>query len=366
MNKYLLDFYAKYPVSTAQDYLKLLFQAEYGCEHIMGSYVLDYINSELPDSNNADTQLVEPISDEYCRVHLSEFKRKGYFGEVLAKCMLMVKSSGNNDQLNAQIDNFLQLVDSGAINLNSNDAHSLVEKYRELGCPPVHHSEVFRNAYQPHYRVIYRKHAILLSLLCKIYQLLQQKQADADAEASANDNKTPVCNPTKPIIVAIDGCCGSGKSTYAQVLAQFFDNATVIHADDFFLPLDMRTSARLNEIGGNIHYERLVVVLKQAQQGQQFAYDAYDCSTNSYVKRNFAPTPVIIVEGSYALRQELRPYYDVKALVWVDEQTQYQRLLRREGADGVINFVNKWIPLENRYFRCLDTNDCIVIDSEDE
>lgn len=364
MNKYLLDFYRKYPNSTAQDYLKLLFQAEYGCEHIMGSYVLNYINSELEVSNNADTQLVEPINSDYARVHLSEFKRKGYSSEVLAKCMLKVKSSGSSEHLNAQIDNFLQLVDSGAIDLPTAETHYLVEKYRKLGCPPVHHSEAFRNAYQPHYRVIYRKHAVLLPLLSRVSQLLQQKQATADIELSANINLNTDCHPVTPVIIAIDGCCGSGKSTYAEVLADFFDDATVIHADDFFLPLEMRTSERLNEIGGNIRYERLLEVVKQAKQGKPFVYQAYDCSTNTFVQRNFEPTSVVIVEGSYALRQEISPYYDVKALLTVDKQTQYQRLLCREGEDGVINFVNKWIPLEDRYFDCLDTSDCIVIESK--
>lgn len=365
MNKYLLDFYAKYPLSTTQDYLKLLFQAEYGCEHILGSYVLNYVNSELDESNNTDTQLVEPISEQYCRVHLSEYKRKGYLSEVLAKCMLKVKSSGASDHLNAQIDNFLQLVDSGSINLNSNEAHLQVQQYRKLGCPPVRHSEAFRNAYQPHYRVIYRKHALLLPLLNAVSQLMQQKQLNADGESLVNADKIKVGKHAKPIIVAIDGCCGSGKSTYAKVLSEFYDNATVIHADDFFLPPDMRTKERLNEVGGNIHYERLVEVVKQAQQGRPFVYQAYDCSTNTFVERNFTPTSVVIVEGSYVLRDDLRCYYDVKALITVDEQTQYQRLLCREGAKGIDNFVNKWIPLENRYFDSLDSADCIVIHSED-
>ena len=169
----------------------------------------------------------------------------------------------------------------------------------------------------------------------------------------------------KPIIVAIDGCCGSGKTHLSEILCQRF-NASCIHCDDFFLPQEMRTTERLNEIGGNIHYERLARVLECVRQGKPFAYQAYDCSTGAFVDRYFEPTDVVIVEGSYALHPLLRQHYDIRAVLTVDATTQYNRLVKREGAKGVDNFVNKWIPLENRYFTALDTTDCIVIDTSKE
>lgn len=191
------------------------------------------------------------------------------------------------------------------------------------------------------------------SVLCEIEKRLNTKNCNTVGDFAYK---------FKPLIVAIDGCCGSGKSTYAKELQQHLD-ATVIHCDDFFLPLDLRTSERLAEIGGNIHYERLSAVLGKVREGKAFVYQTYDCSTDSYVDRNYEPSSVVIVEGSYALHPTLRHFYDVKVLLTVDSQTQYDRLLKREG-DGIDNFVNKWIPLENRYFDQLDTSDCIVIDTK--
>ena len=43
-----------------------------------------------------------------------------------------------------------------------------------------------------------------------------------------------------PVIVAIDGRCGAGKSTLAAVLAERLD-ANLIHMDDFFLRPEQRT-----------------------------------------------------------------------------------------------------------------------------
>lgn len=168
----------------------------------------------------------------------------------------------------------------------------------------------------------------------------------------------------KPIIVAIDGCCGSGKTYYAKLISERY-NASCIHCDDFFLPEHLRTTERLSEIGGNIHYERLANVLSMVREGKPFTYQAYDCSTGSFVDRDFTPTAVVVVEGSYALHPSLRCYYDVKIVLTVDKQTQYNRLLKREGADRIQNFVDKWIPLENRYFDKLDTSQCLVIDTAD-
>ena len=56
-------------------------------------------------------------------------------------------------------------------------------------------------------------------------------------------------------IIAIDGRCASGKTTFTQKLADYL-NAEVIHMDDFFLRNELKTKERLSEVGGNIDYER--------------------------------------------------------------------------------------------------------------
>lgn len=177
---------------------------------------------------------------------------------------------------------------------------------------------------------------------------------------------------TTPVIIAIDGNCGSGKTTYGQRLAEFY-SANLIHCDDFFLPKGMRTAERLDEVGGNIHYERLRALLSRLKNERPphtyrkkllpYTYRAYDCSSDTYTEKPLLNSKVVIVEGSYALHPFLREYYDLKIVLTVDAQTQLERLLSREGEQGVASFVNKWIPLENKYFQSLDTTDCIVIDT---
>ena len=60
-------------------------------------------------------------------------------------------------------------------------------------------------------------------------------------------------------IFALEGKCTSGKSTISNKL----NNVTIIDVDDFFLPINKKTSERLNEIGGNIDYDLYEQCLKQ-------------------------------------------------------------------------------------------------------
>ena len=175
-----------------------------------------------------------------------------------------------------------------------------------------------------------------------------------------------------PVIIAIDGNCGSGKTFYSSKLSTCL-GASVIHCDDFFLPTELRSAERLNEVGGNIHYERLhdtLAMLKAEpftanNTNQTFTYSAYNCSTATFEEITQAKSNIIIVEGSYALHKMLRNFYDLKILFKIDSLTQYQRLLQREGEQGISNFVNRWIPLENRYFDSLDTTGCVIVDTSE-
>jgi len=63
---------------------------------------------------------------------------------------------------------------------------------------------------------------------------------------------------TITVIVAIDGNSGAGKTSLANQLQQIYP-ANVFHMDDFFLRPEQRTAARLQEIGGNVDYERFKV-----------------------------------------------------------------------------------------------------------
>lgn len=152
-------------------------------------------------------------------------------------------------------------------------------------------------------------------------------------------------------VIAIDGCCASGKTTLTEKIANEF-RMQIIHMDDFFLPFEMRTPERLNEAGGNVHYERFKEEVGGGIMSKSpFEYRVFSCKTGCYDGTvSIDPQKPIIVEGAYCLHPEIPDIYDLKIFMTVDYQTQLDRILERNGSEALEAFKTKWIPFENRYF----------------
>lgn len=153
------------------------------------------------------------------------------------------------------------------------------------------------------------------------------------------------------IIIAIDGRCGSGKTTLAAQLKKEPD-CNVIPADHFFLRPEQRTSERYAQPGGNIDYERLESeVLVPLSKGGEFSYKPFDCSSGTLAQPVFVPQKAInIIEGSYSCHPRLFGYYDLTIFLTVDREEQLRRIERRNGSEMLKMFKEKWIPLEEKYF----------------
>ena len=153
------------------------------------------------------------------------------------------------------------------------------------------------------------------------------------------------------IKVAIDGYCTSGKTTLSEFLSQRY-NCNVFHMDDFFLRQEQRTNDRLNEIGGNIDYERFnTEVLIPLKNENDFSYKPYDCHNGSFKKTvNVISKRLNIIEGSYSMHPYFTCNYDLRIFLNISPELQKIRILKRNKSLHQ-NFFNKWIPMENQYFK---------------
>lgn len=175
-------------------------------------------------------------------------------------------------------------------------------------------------------------------------------------------------HPDRPILAALDGRCGSGKTTLAAQLAGQFPDSAVFHTDDFYLPPAQRVPGWETTPCANMDLLRLRdELLRPARDGQTVSYRAYSCREGAYQPAKlFAPRPFYILEGSYSHHPLLADCYDLKVFVTCSKETQARRLQAREGA-RYADFVQRWIPLEEGYFaafaieagadRILDTTD---------
>ena len=174
-------------------------------------------------------------------------------------------------------------------------------------------------------------------------------------------------NKDRDVLIAIDGKCASGKTTLAERLTLKY-KANLFHMDDFFLRPFQRSEERLKVPGENIDHERfLKEVLKPLKDKKDIIYKAYDCHTQSFKESIIIKyRPINIIEGSYCLHPSLFDHYDLKVYIDIDKEEQLKRIKIRNKDDFQI-FTNKWIPLEERYFKYYDIQKkCdIVLDQSD-
>jgi len=156
-------------------------------------------------------------------------------------------------------------------------------------------------------------------------------------------------------VVAIDGRCASGKTTLARELSQKLD-CNMIHTDDFYLQGFQRNERRYAEPGGNLDRERLIKeVLYPLSKGKKPIYRPFLCQTMDFGDEiRLKDKSIYIIEGSYSCHEELRNFYGMTVFVTTDRETQQERILARNGAEKLSDFLGKWIPLEERYFEAFD------------
>ena len=157
--------------------------------------------------------------------------------------------------------------------------------------------------------------------------------------------------PTKPLVLALDGRCGSGKTTLAAALAQRFPASITLHTDDFYLPPAQRMDGWERIPCANMDLTRLRdEVLCPAKAGNPVPYRAYSCREGAYrAPQQLSAQPLVILEGSYSHHPLLAPYEDFRVFLTCSDAEQTRRLQAREG-DRYPDFAARWVPLEEAYF----------------
>jgi len=336
---------ARYPLMEPQDAVKLLYQHEFGPGHMIEDP--DRALLRLQDECAALTYSpsvppFEDIGNGLVRVMLAAWHRDEYPPEQLNQDFIRSAAShvGSQASFLEKLDLLRELTRSGSFSFSSEVLEQYLADYIALGCPAVSHSETYRSAYHPAYRVV-RRTCLSLAPAAVILKEINRLSASG-----------------RPLLIAIDGRCASGKTTLAAQL-QAACSCSVIHMDDFFLRPSQRTKARYETPGENIDHERfLAEVLQPLHTGHTAEFCPFDCSTQAFsAPVRVEPTPIVIVEGSYSCHPNLWPYYDLKVFLTLPPEVQMARIVARDGADYAEVFRSKWIPLEEQYFQTYQLED---------
>jgi uridine kinase len=167
-------------------------------------------------------------------------------------------------------------------------------------------------------------------------------------------------------MLAIDGHSAAGKTSFARALRQQLPQVRVVHMDDFYRPMQEAERASLDTAASYQRYydwQRLEAqILIPLTNGQISHYQTYNWVTNQLdVWATVAPDGVVVVEGCYAARPELRHYYDAIILVATSAEQRERRQQAR--ADASPEWLARWDAAERYYmdlYRPHDYADAII------
>lgn len=337
----LLQHFEKYPVMQLRDMVKMIYQNEFAGGHLITNErdSLNRLREECGALNEhtciaQSSRLFEDVGNDLCRLHLDKLisSNSDISLETVNRFFVCTANSvtGNVESFAEKLDVLRQCCRDKELPYSIEDVDAYLANYKNMGYPAVSHSETYRQAYCPAYRIVKSEYEHYFDVFCKIDFLLSERET---------------------VNVAIDGNSGAGKSTLASLIGSVYDS-NIFHMDDFFLRPELRTKERLEEIGGNVDYVRFKdEVLNGLQSGREFQYRAYDCRQMSLGEQTTVVHKRLnIIEGSYSLHPTLADHYDLKIFLQIDEKGQSSRILKRNGALMHKRFLNEWIPLENQYF----------------
>lgn len=337
LNTILCTHALRYPEMQPQDAVKLIYQNEFGPGHMIPDpqSSLRRLQEERASINSNNTApALEGIGNGLYRVSLAAWAAAEYPSETLNRDFVRSANlhTGTQEQFLQKLNVLQLLTQQGTFSFSIDELETYLSRYISEGCPAVSHSERYKNAYHPAYRVV-RQDCLSLPPETVILKKLAHRKTDS------------------PILLAIDGRCASGKTTLAARLQEAL-GCCVVHMDDFFLRPEQRTQERYATPGGNVDHERfLQEVLLPLSRGQDTVYRPFDCSSMSLGE----PTElkcgsVTVIEGSYSCHPDLFPYYHISVFLSLPPQEQMRRIILRDGEEYSKVFQEKWIPLEEHYF----------------
>ena len=149
----------RYPLMQPRDAVKLIYQNEFGGGHLIRDEqaCLDYLRREYDSIvKDPNAPLYEEIGNGIVRVNLAAVKPEDL--EQLARDFIRsaAEHTGSKERFLEKLAVLRQLTVAGHFRFGMVELEYCLNEYIQSGCPMVSHSEQYRKAYLPAYRVVCR------------------------------------------------------------------------------------------------------------------------------------------------------------------------------------------------------------------
>lgn len=147
----------------------------------------------------------------------------------------------------------------------------------------------------------------------------------------------------RPILIAIDGPAGSGKTSLANQLASNLKSATTIHMDDLYNGWEDALTATLTR-----HLEEWI--LDPLTQHQSVKYQKFNWASSEYgPSAEVRDIEILILEGVGAAQTMIRQQAALTIWIEVGPQIGLARVINRDGAQ-ILPYMLKWQERERAHF----------------
>lgn len=143
----------RYPLMEPTDAVKLVYQNEFGGGHLIADEAacLAYLRAEY-EKTPAAPYYAEDLGNGICRVYLGGVTDIEALGRAFLQSAAMHK--GSLPAFLEKLETLRKVTRESVFVFTSEDLESYLAEYQKAGYPPVSHSETYRRAYHPAYRVI--------------------------------------------------------------------------------------------------------------------------------------------------------------------------------------------------------------------
>ena len=139
------------------DAVKLIYQNEFGGGHLIRDEdaCLNYLRREYESiEKNAAVPLYEKIGNGIVRINLGALREE--ILEELGRAFIRsaAEHQGSMARFLNKLDVLKTLTAEGIFFFGEEDLADYLAKYEEMGYPAVSHSQSYRDAYRPSYRIV--------------------------------------------------------------------------------------------------------------------------------------------------------------------------------------------------------------------
>ena len=145
-----------HPQAQPQDYIKLIFQSEFGPGHLIKDpvYARNRLYDEWQQMKALPREASQDIGGGYVRLCLKGIDSSRLEDINQAFVTAANRKTGSDEGFMAKLDMFVAMAAEGCFDFDRQTAEKAVQEYLAGGIRPTSHTKTYHDCYTPAYRVV--------------------------------------------------------------------------------------------------------------------------------------------------------------------------------------------------------------------